>query len=411
MTEYPPAFGLRTHWCGELRPEHAGQTVSVCGWVARRREHGEHLAFMDLRDREGVVQCVIDGSVDVRSEWVVRVTGVVRVRPEGTVNPELASGEVELGECEVEVLNTAEPPPFPVAERVDTDETVRLRHRYVDLRRDRMQRNLRAAGHGQQRHPSVDGGAGLRRDRDADAHRVDARGRPRLRGPVAPAPGQLLRPAAEPAAVQAAHDGRRHRPLLPDRPLPARRGPAGRPPVRVHAARRRGQLRRPGRGAGLRVGRDPRLRRRRGGGRGRRHPADDVARGHGALRVRQARHPLRHGAGRADRGVRGHRVQGVHGPDGEGHPRPGRRRAVAQAARRPDRQGQALGRQGPGVDAGAARGPRQPRGQVPVRGRVGGDPVGARRRGGRSACCSWPTIGPSSATCSACCGSSSDAPR
>jgi aspartyl-tRNA synthetase len=143
-TEYPPAFGLRTHWCGELRPEHIGQTVSVCGWVARRREHGEHLAFMDLRDREGVVQCVIDGSVDVRSEWVVRVTGVVRARPDGTANPELATGEVEIGECAVEVLNVAEPPPFPVADRVDTDETVRLRHRYVDLRRDRMQRNLRA---------------------------------------------------------------------------------------------------------------------------------------------------------------------------------------------------------------------------------------------------------------------------
>jgi aspartyl-tRNA synthetase len=143
-TEYAPAWGLRTHWCGELRPAHVGQTVSVCGWVARRREHGEHLAFMDLRDREGVIQCVVDGSVDVRSEWVVRVTGVVRARPEGTVNPELATGEVEIGECEVEVLNTAEPPPFPVAERVDTDETVRLRHRYVDLRRDRMQRNLRA---------------------------------------------------------------------------------------------------------------------------------------------------------------------------------------------------------------------------------------------------------------------------
>ncbi|HEX5946677.1 MAG TPA: aspartate--tRNA ligase, partial [Acidimicrobiales bacterium] len=120
------------------------QTVSLCGWVARRREHGEHLAFLDLRDREGVVQCVIDGSVDVRSEWVVRVTGVVRIRPEGTANPELATGEVELGECTVEVLNTAEPPPFPVGDRVDTDENVRLRHRYVDLRRDRMQRNLRA---------------------------------------------------------------------------------------------------------------------------------------------------------------------------------------------------------------------------------------------------------------------------
>lgn len=144
MTEYPPAWGLRTHWCGELRPHHVGETVSLCGWVARRREHGEHLAFMDLRDREGVVQCVIDGSVEVRSEWVVRVTGVVRQRPEGTANPELATGEVELGECGVEVLNRAEPPPFPVGDRVDTDETVRLRHRYVDLRRDRMQRNLRA---------------------------------------------------------------------------------------------------------------------------------------------------------------------------------------------------------------------------------------------------------------------------
>lgn len=142
--EFPPAWGMRTHWCGELRPAHMGQTVSLCGWVARRREHGEHLAFLDLRDREGVVQCVIDGSVDVRSEWVVRVTGVVRIRPEGTANPELATGEVELGECTVEVLNSAEPPPFPVGDRVDTDENIRLRHRYVDLRRDRMQRNLRA---------------------------------------------------------------------------------------------------------------------------------------------------------------------------------------------------------------------------------------------------------------------------
>jgi aspartyl-tRNA synthetase len=144
VTGYPPAWGLRTHWCGELRPEHAGRTVSLCGWVARRREHGEHLAFLDLRDREGVVQCVIDGSVDVRNEWVVRVTGVVRTRPEGTANPALATGEVEVGECTVEVLNRAEPPPFPVDDRIDADEVVRLRHRYVDLRRERMQRNLRA---------------------------------------------------------------------------------------------------------------------------------------------------------------------------------------------------------------------------------------------------------------------------
>ena len=144
MTEHPPAWGLRTHWAGELRPAHVGETVSLCGWVARRREHGEHLAFLDLRDREGVVQCVIDGTVDVRNEWVVRVTGVVRARPEGTANPDLATGEVELGDCRVEVLNTAETPPFPVDGRVDTDETVRIRHRYVDLRNERMLRNLRA---------------------------------------------------------------------------------------------------------------------------------------------------------------------------------------------------------------------------------------------------------------------------
>jgi len=144
VTEYPPAWGMRTHWCGELRPAHAGQTVSLCGWVARRREHGEHLAFIDLRDREGIVQCVVDGSVDVRNEWVVRVTGVVRIRPEGTANPDLATGEVEVGDCTVEVLSTAEPPPFPVDDRIEADEAVRLRHRYVDLRRSRMQRNLRA---------------------------------------------------------------------------------------------------------------------------------------------------------------------------------------------------------------------------------------------------------------------------
>ena len=139
-----PAVGLRTQWCGDLRTEHIGQRVSLCGWVARRREHGESLAFVDLRDRAGLVQCVVNGALDARTEWVVRITGTVRARPEGTVNPDLPTGEVEVGECEVEVLNAAEPPPFPLDERVETDEIVRLRHRYVDLRRDRLQRNLRA---------------------------------------------------------------------------------------------------------------------------------------------------------------------------------------------------------------------------------------------------------------------------
>ncbi|MDJ0767396.1 MAG: aspartate--tRNA ligase [Ilumatobacter sp.] len=135
---------LRTHQCGELRAEHVGQQVALTGWVARRREHGEHLAFVDLRDHSGITQCVINEDVDVRSEYVVRITGVVRHRPEGTVNENLPTGEIEVGECEVEVLRKATPPPFPVDARADdVDEVLRLQHRYIDLRRERMQKNLR----------------------------------------------------------------------------------------------------------------------------------------------------------------------------------------------------------------------------------------------------------------------------
>ena len=136
---------MRTHYCGDLRAADNGSEVSVCGWVSRRREHGEHLAFVDLRDHTGVVQCVVDGAADLRSEYVVRITGTVRPRPEGTVNPALATGEVEVGDCTVEVLSVAEPPPFPLDDRAaGVDETVRLRHRYLDLRRTEMQRNLRS---------------------------------------------------------------------------------------------------------------------------------------------------------------------------------------------------------------------------------------------------------------------------
>ena len=137
-------MSMRTHYCGEPRPIHVGNTITVCGWVARRREHGEHLAFVDVRDHTGIVQCVFDGSVEVRNEYVVRVTGVVRERPAGTLNDKLPTGSVELGECVVEILNAAEPPVFPIDDRADNvDENVRLTHRYLDLRRERMQRNLR----------------------------------------------------------------------------------------------------------------------------------------------------------------------------------------------------------------------------------------------------------------------------
>ena len=116
--------------------------MSLCGWVAGRREHGEHLAFVDVRDRTGIVQCVVDGAHDLRSEYVVRITGTVQLRPEGYENDRLPTGEIEIGDCTVEVLSAAEPPPFPIDDRIDVDEGVRLRYRYLDLRRDRMQRNL-----------------------------------------------------------------------------------------------------------------------------------------------------------------------------------------------------------------------------------------------------------------------------
>ena len=134
---------MRTDLCGRLTADDVGRSVSVCGWVDRRREHGEHLAFIDLRDHTGIVQCVVNSSHDLRSEYVARMTGDVRLRPDDTANPDLATGEIEIEVAEIEILAEAEPPPFPMDERSDVDETIRLRHRYVDLRKQRMQRNLR----------------------------------------------------------------------------------------------------------------------------------------------------------------------------------------------------------------------------------------------------------------------------
>jgi len=144
MSVDPSSTSLRTMKCGEVRPQHVGQTINLCGWVAKRREHGDKLAFVDLRDHSGIVQCVIDNGDDVRSEYVVRITGTVRPRPDGTVNSQIATGEVEIGECRVEILRTSEPPPFPIDARADeVDENVRLQYRYLDIRRERMQKNIR----------------------------------------------------------------------------------------------------------------------------------------------------------------------------------------------------------------------------------------------------------------------------
>ncbi|MFW6775107.1 aspartate--tRNA ligase [Nocardioides sp. CPCC 205120] len=136
---------IRTHDAGALRPAHVGQTVTLAGWVAKRRDHGG-VAFLDLREASGVAQVVVrDEEVagGLRNEYCVKVTGEVALRPEGNANPNLASGEIEVIATDVEVLSAAAPLPFPIDDHVDVGEEARLRHRYLDLRRTGPGRALR----------------------------------------------------------------------------------------------------------------------------------------------------------------------------------------------------------------------------------------------------------------------------
>jgi aspartyl-tRNA synthetase len=139
---------MRTHYCGQLNRELIGQTVTLCGWAHRRRDHGG-VIFIDLRDREGMAQIVIDPDTkeafaiaeSVRNEFVLKIVCKVRARPEGTVNPNIPTGEVEMLASEIEVLNPSLTPPFMLDDE-NLTETVRLQHRYIDLRRPAMQKNL-----------------------------------------------------------------------------------------------------------------------------------------------------------------------------------------------------------------------------------------------------------------------------
>jgi aspartyl-tRNA synthetase len=140
----------KSHTCGELRASHAGQTVSLAGWVHRRRDHGG-LTFVDLRDRFGLVQIVSNPKVSpeahqilepVRSEWVIQVVGTVRIRPQGMINPDIDTGEIEVDIHQVIILNPAKTPPIYINKSGEADEQTRLRYRYLDLRRERMRNNL-----------------------------------------------------------------------------------------------------------------------------------------------------------------------------------------------------------------------------------------------------------------------------
>lgn len=217
----------RSHTCGQLTLDNDGQTVCLMGWVQYRRDHGG-LIFVDLRDREGLTQVVFSPDIApaahenahiLRSEYVLAIKGVVRPRPEGMTNPNLVTGAIEVVVHEWKLLNTSKTPPFAIEERCDAGENLRLAWRYLDLRRPRMQANLRLRHKVAQAHPPPAGRRRLPGSGDPGAHQVHARRRPRLPGAQPSQPRPVLRPAAVAPAVQAAAHGGRFRPLLPDRAL------------------------------------------------------------------------------------------------------------------------------------------------------------------------------------------------
>ena len=140
---------MRTHYCGAITDTLVGDTVTICGWVDRRRDHGG-VIFLDMRDRDGIVQVVFDPDTEesfaladrVRSEYVLQITGRVRDRDAATINPNMATGRIEILGKELTLLNEAASPPFPLDEHQKVGEDVRLRYRFMDLRREQMQNNL-----------------------------------------------------------------------------------------------------------------------------------------------------------------------------------------------------------------------------------------------------------------------------
>ncbi len=243
---------MRTHRAGDLRAADIDEAVVVCGWVANRRDHGGK-AFVDVRDVAGLVQVVIDPAVPgldvahrLRSEWVVRVKGDVRPRPEGTVNTDLPTGEVEVVARSVEVLSEAEPPPFPLDDRVDVDEMLRLKHRYLDLRRAPMQRNLRLRAEANRAMREAMVAQGFV---EVETPMLIASTPEGARDFVVPSrlrPGEFYALPQSPQLMkQLLMVGGMDRYFQIARCLP-RRGPARGPAVRIHATRYRDDVRRPG---------------------------------------------------------------------------------------------------------------------------------------------------------------------
>ena len=297
---------MRTHYCGDVTAAAIGQQVTVSGWVHRRRDHGGrdlHRPARPGRPAAGRVRpfvaAVFGAGEKLRSEYVVTVTGKVRPRPQGTVNAKLKTGEVELLATDLNVLNTSETPPFHHDE--DVSEELRLKYRYLDLRRGEMLERFRLRHRITQCPAQVPRRQRLHGRRNARAHPHHAGRRAGLHRAQPHAPGPVLRAAPVAAALQADPDDVRLRPVLPDRALLPRRGPARRPPARVHPDRHRNLLHGRAPVHGDHGDDDPHAVQGR-----RRHRAaaaapHDLRGGHRALRHRPARpqHPA--GAGRGGR--------------------------------------------------------------------------------------------------------------
>ena len=345
----------RTHTCGALRAQDVGQDVVLIGWVHRVRDLGS-LVFIDLRDRYGVTQIVardddalLADAKRLRSEFVVAVRGRVEDRAKETVNPKIATGEIEVSAAEIRLLNEAKTPPFMIADEIEISEETRLKYRYIDLRRPRMQRNLVMRHRATMAIRQVLRRAGVSRDRNAHADQVHAGRGARLPRAEPRASRRVLCLAAVAAALQADPDDRRHGPVLSDRQVLPRRGPARRSPAGIHAGRPRDLVR----------DRGPRLRDARAvdgaadgphrQGRAAAVPAAAVRGGDREIRIRQTGPAVRHG----DRGsLRRLRRHGVHALPrrrrgrrrGAGLRRPGRREVFAPRARRAGRSGEAVRR-------------------------------------------------------------------
>ncbi len=218
---------LKSHFCGELRQEHARQDVTLAGWVHRRRDHGG-LIFLDLRDSSGLVQVVVNPQTapeahatasEARGEYVLQVKGKVAARRAGSENPEMPSGEIEVMADEITIFSPAKTPPFYINEESAVDDLLRLQYRYLDLRRDRMHNNLLLRHRATQFVRNFLSGKGFVEIETPVLANPTPEGARDYLVPSRVSPGNFYALPQSPQQFQTDPDGRRAGAILPNRPL------------------------------------------------------------------------------------------------------------------------------------------------------------------------------------------------